>query len=105
MSKLLQEFYDECDEAINGIRPYWFSFDAGLCGNLIYFLYHKKIDTFLELKDELLHQFLNAKLDMLFPFNKDKLEFKHEINKYSNPLRVQWIKDHKTKVTLCGLPN
>jgi hypothetical protein len=97
MSPLLQEFYDECYKAINDHPPYWFSFGGGLCWNLIHFLDHKKSNKHSELRSELMDQFYYAELDLFNPFNPSKVDFYNEINKYSNLLRVQWIKDHRSK--------
>lgn len=100
MSPLLQEFYDECYKAINDHPPYWFSFGGGLCFNLIHFLDYKKSDKHSELRNELMDQFYGAGLDMFKPFNSPKVIFDSEINKYDNPLRLQWIKDHTSNIDL-----
>ena len=92
MSPLLQEFYDEMYLAINGKQPTWFSHSAGLCLNLIYFLDSKKKVTQWPISQELRDQLKDR-----FPFNKDFTNFSNETDKYSNTLRVQWIKDHRSK--------
>lgn len=100
MSPLLQEFYDEMYLAINGKQPVWFLHSAGLCLNLRFFLDSKKIVTQWPICQELRDQLKDS-----FPFNKDFTDFFRETDKYSNTLRVQWIKEHITKVPLWGLPN
>lgn len=95
MSPLLQEFYDEMYSAINGKQPVWFLHSAGLCLNLIYFLDHKKKVTHRPIIQELRDQLRDR-----FPFNKDYNHFFSEMDKYSNPLRLQWIKDHTSNINL-----
>ena len=45
-------------------------------------------------------QFYGAELDMFNPFNPSKVNFYNEINKYDNPLRLQWVKDHTSNINL-----
>ena len=95
MSPLLQEFYDEMYLAINGKQPVWFLHSAGLCLNLRFFLDYKKKVTQWPICQELRDQ-----LEDSFPFNKDFTNFFNETDKYSNTLRVQWIKDHTSNISL-----
>lgn len=75
-----------------------FPFDhrVGLCGNTYMFVGNGNYCKARMLIEEMKHQFHQAKLDVNWPFNtgEDAVHYKSERNKYQNPKRLQWIKDH-----------
>lgn len=75
-----------------------FPFDTtyGLCGNAYVFCRQDEAATKVLVK-EMQSQYEQAGLFYLLPFNdegKGDVPYLDEANKYQNPKRLQWIKDH-----------
>lgn len=69
---------------------------CGICGNLHMWgirkdLSNEEIDRLL---DELRAQLINEYLDPEYPFNSTPAAYVYEENKFTNPWRLEWIKEH-----------
>lgn len=74
-------------------KPFWRN--DGLCGNCYYFTGHP--DTAFELRQELRRAFAASGLNHSMPFNDSYADFQREVSSkslYSNPQRLEWIKNH-----------
>lgn len=73
-----------------------FPFDqrVGLCGNTYMFAGNGNSGKARMMIEEMKQHFRLAKLDVNWPFNTGGILYRQETNKYQNPKRLQWIKDH-----------
>jgi len=91
----LQVFYNVMYKVIfDGFdKPTWFDPMRGLCSNYGDYLVH--IGVFdIDIGLALYHQFIDAGINPTFPFWTEEDCTMYNDKKYSNPLRLQWIKDH-----------
>ena len=73
--------------------PFWRN--EGLCGNTYYFADSPQASY--ELRRELRRAFAASGLNHSVPFNTSYADFRQEVSSksvYSNPQRLEWIKDH-----------
>ena len=73
--------------------PFWRN--EGLCGNACYFAGCP--DASFELQCELRAAFAASGLNYSVPFNTSHADFRQEVSSksaYSNPQRLEWIKNH-----------
>lgn len=97
-SEALTKFYKEIQQWIDGGCKAHKAFYAcgGLCLNLRQWWLCQQNGSFkhfARLRNELSQQFLESGLDTYSPFDKDDF-YCFEENKYTNPARLQWIRDH-----------
>lgn len=98
-SQALAKFYKDIQQWIDSGFNFHPAFDTGvgLCSNLKWWWthgLHKGLEWSLEnLRHEMCQQFVQSGLDTGSPFNEDD-SYWFEENKYTNPKRLQWIKDH-----------
>lgn len=105
MSKELQDFYIAIHQWLitaawgSRVNPYSFTETAGLCTNLQRFAKNSGIDIgqCAVLCSEMSESFTNAGLNRGYPFNKTGIDYGWEFNKFRNPARLKWIKDHLPK--------
>lgn len=106
MSKELQQFYIAMNAwlvagaPIGGPRnPYGFNHMHGLCANLFRFCREEELphNKSVLLSYELDHSFTLNGLHSSRPFNNSVTDWACEQNRYQNPLRIKWIKDHLPK--------
>lgn len=74
------------------VNPLGFYKGVGLCGNLSIFC--PNTDIFTRLAHEMAQQFERAGLDTRVPFNSLENPYWVEFDKYENPKRLAWIKEH-----------
>ena len=94
---ILKDFYKDLLTWINEGCPedniYNFKVSKGLCSSFLEWTrknYPKDIFTLGEFSDP----FAKEGLDRAYPFNPGLREYIHEQNKYTNPARLNWIKEH-----------
>lgn len=77
-------------------NPNEFDTNCGLCSAL--WDWHIATDMAHELgmnlKEELKQQFVDAGLDIQYPFDEHTWDYTSTVNKFTNPKRLAWIKDH-----------
>jgi hypothetical protein len=98
MNTYLQTFYNVMYKVLfDGFdKPTWFDPMRGLCSNYGDYLVH--IGVFdIDIGLALYHQFIDAGINPTFPFWTEEDCTMYNDKKYSNPLRLQWIKDHRSK--------
>ena len=93
----IKEFCNDLLEWINEgcptINPYNFSQRAGVCTLYRWWALKKHPnDVFVSLFS--LHTFEGTTTDDVYPFNLDEADYEKEQNKYTNPARLNWIKEH-----------
>lgn len=72
---------------------------TGLCSNTYRFVGRDQNSQAKQLIEEMVFQFRDAGLSQLLPFNNDSNDdpdYHDELDKYQNPKRLQWVKDHAT---------
>jgi len=91
----LQLFYNVMYKVVfDGFnKPIWFDPMSGLCSNYHDYLLHIGVISW-ETTIAMDQQFVDANLDNLSPFSTPEDNNFYNDKKYSNPLRLQWIKDH-----------
>lgn len=96
-SKELTKFYQEyalwLDEGAPNRIPFWKI--HGLCASLADMDWPDEI--YMRVKDEMKQQFFNARLSMVYPFNKGYEDFDNEAKFrtiHLNQKRIQWVLDH-----------
>lgn len=99
MTPALKKFYVDIQAAIDAeVKPKWFDPDVGLCSNFANWRQTcMSVVTGNQLQREMQRQFLAAGFRTATPFNSSIHEYKLEAMAskiYSNPARLQWIKDH-----------
>ena len=93
-SQKLTDFYNAYNNWINNGAKDCYEFDrrSGLCHSLDRFSKFSK-DPNWEMKA----QFAQARLNTVYPFDKDNFDFEHNSHHYVmhlNLKRIQWVKDH-----------
>lgn len=106
MSKELQQFYIamnawlDAGAPIGGpMNPCGFKHMHGLCANLFRFIRGNEsmAERHWNMDRELTNSFAIAGLNNSRPFNNSVTDWACEVDKYQNPLRIKWIKDHLPK--------
>lgn len=90
-------------ELLLGFYQWWLKSDSittssGLCTNLAIYTNHKQTPDheYRRVESEMKDQFMQAGLDLSFPFNEDQEDYFMESHLSScpyNPHRVQWVQD------------
>lgn len=98
MSPILHSFYHDIQKWIYEDCPEnsIYEINVGLCHNLDNYAesLNLYIDERTELCQELMDQFSNEGFSRIFPFDRP-MDYQSSHNCYTNPLRLQWIKDHQ----------
>ena len=94
MNQLLQEFIDDLNIWLDMGTPEHdvFNTEEGLCSLFISYWITVEASGYWEGKNEMQKMFKSN-----FPFNKDSNDFREEKNKYENPLRVAFVREHRSK--------
>lgn len=93
LKEYLQSVQVWIDRGMPEGKPFWRS--EGLCGNCYYFT--NCPDAAFDLRCELRRAFAASGLNRSVPFNESYADFKREVTSkslYSNPQRLEWIKNH-----------
>lgn len=96
--KALKQFYKDIQAWINEGCPknnsFKFYYTKGLCSNLKMWQVDSGYNNLDNLHSFLEDQFISAGLPSDYPFDLCAGTYANEINKYTNPKRLQWILEH-----------
>ena len=94
---ILKDFYKDLLTWINEGCPeyntYNFETYSGLCTSFKKWILKTYPDDVFWL-DEFTYTFVKEGLDRAYPFNPSCKEYINKQNKYTNPARLNWIKEH-----------
>lgn len=83
----------------NSDHPINFNRSSGLCGSLSLWCFYALEDSH-HIRDEMLRQFLEAGLDVMYPFNNhDTYNFQANMGTmHECPIRLEWARTHLEEV-------
>lgn len=77
-------------------NPNEFEANCGLCSAIWDWHVAKDFthESGVSLKEEMKQQFEDAGLDIQYPFDAQSWDYANTVNKFTNPKRLAWIKNH-----------
>ena len=96
MHRFYKDLSTWIDQGYPTYNEWRFSPNIGICGNLYIWGIERDLrdQEIVQLLDEFKAQILNKHLDPEYPFNGIPPAYVNEENKFTNPRRLAWIKEH-----------
>ena len=96
MNRFYKDLSTWIDQGCPTSNEWYFDTICGICGNLLIWGSIKDLSSqeMNRILDELNAQFLNEYPESEYPFNSTPAAYVDEENKFTNPWRLAWIKEH-----------